>query len=507
MISPELRTRIRALFFGEHWKVGTISAELCVHPDAVKCAIDTERMRNTFTRLCHSQLDPFKPFVAATLGTYPRLCATRLHEMLVVRGFEGRYGIVRDHVRNLRKHARHEAFLRLHTLPGEQGQVDWGCFGTLRIGNAQRALSCFVMTLGYSRGIFARFFLDQQMESFLEGHVRAFEAFGGAPRKILYDNLKSAVLERVGDHIRFHPRLLELAGHYHYIPTPCAPYRGNEKGKVERTIRYLRESFFAARTYRDLDDLNAQLAAWIDRVADARKVPGDPAETVVRVAREAERERLLDLPEHPFPTDVVRPSASGKTPYLRFDRNDYSIPHTLVGKPLTLVASRTTVRVLDGAVEVARHPRSFDHKQIVEDPAHLHALGVVKRAAHELRGRSRVSAACPAANTFFETLAARGQTLSRPAVHLGQLLDQYGAAALESALTEVLTRGTASVESVAHVLAQRARAGEVAPRVAIPLPDRPGVRGLSVTPHDLAPYDDLASRGDTHSAPRKDDHE
>ena len=496
MIPEETRVRIRALFFAEHWKVGTIAAELGVHHDVVEHAIECDRMLNAHTRLCRSQLDPFKPFLAQTLEAHPRLRATRLLEMIRGRGYAGGYGILRRYVRTIRRLSRHEAFLRLTTLPGEQGQVDWGAFGSLRIGHATRALSCFVMTLSSSRGVAARFYLDQHLESFLDGHVHAFAAFGGAPRKILYDNLKSVVLERVGDHVRFHPRLLELAGHYHFEPRPCAPYRGNEKGKVERTIRYLRDSFFAARRYRDLDDLNAQLADWIGRIADARKVPGDAAGTLVRDARTAERARLLTLPEHAFPTDVVRAVASGKTPYVRFDRNDYSIPHTLVRRPLTLVASQTTVRLLDGSVEVARHARSFDAGATAEDPAHLRALAVVKRAAHELRGRDRLRAACPAGDAFFDALAARGASLARPAVRLGQILDQYGAPALDRALAEVLARGSVSVESVEHVLAQHARAGEATARPAIPLPNRAGVRTLTVTPHALAPYDGLAHHGD-----------
>src|SRR4029453_2504392 len=109
------------------------------------------------------------------------------------------------------------------------------------------------MVLSWSRAIFARFVLDQTLESFVRCHVAGFEAFGGVPRALLYDNLKTAVLERVGDAIRFHPRLLDLAGHYHFAPQPVAVARGNEKGRVERAIRYLRESFFAARSFRSLE--------------------------------------------------------------------------------------------------------------------------------------------------------------------------------------------------------------------------------------------------------------
>lgn len=257
MISPAQRAQMRRLFYAEHWKVGTIAAELGVHPDTVKHAIEAERFIAKTPVIRSSILDPYKPFIVQTLVHHPRLRATRLYDMIRSRGYPGGISTLRSYVRTVRPR-KSTAYLKLNTLPGEQGQVDWGSFGTITVGQAQRSLCCFVMVLSYSRAIAARFFYDQSMESFLAGHVAAFEALGGVPRQLLYDNLKSAVLERMGEHIRYHPRLLELAGHYHFAPRPCAPYRGNEKGKVERTIQYIRSSFFAARPYRDLDDLNTQ---------------------------------------------------------------------------------------------------------------------------------------------------------------------------------------------------------------------------------------------------------
>jgi transposase len=248
--------------------------------------------------------------------------------MLQARGYPGGVLAVRRYVRAVRPR-RAEAYLRLQTLPGEQGQVDWGHFGTVAVGHARRPLVCFVLVLSWSRAIYARFALDQSLESFLRGHVEAFDALG-VPRTLLYDNLKSVVLERMGDHIRYHPRLLELAGHYHFAPKPCAPYRGNEKGKVERQIQYLRHAFFAARRFADVTDLNRQLAAWIAETAHRRPVPGDPARRTVEEALAEERPRLLPLPQHPFPCEVLRAVTSGKTPYVRFDGNDYSIPHEAV---------------------------------------------------------------------------------------------------------------------------------------------------------------------------------
>jgi transposase len=492
MIPEELRSRIRRLFFAEHWKVGTISAELGVHHDAVTSAIETHRFINVPYRVAASALDPYKGFIGETLDKHPRLRATRLFDMITPRGYPGSVVQLRRYVRKVRPVSTKEAFLRLWTLPGEQAQVDWACFGRITVGRAKRALSCFVMVLSSSRAVFARFFLDQRLESFLHGHVLAFEAFGGVPRSLLYDNLKSAVLERDGDLIRFHPQLLELAGHYHFAPKPCAVARGNEKGKVERTIQYLRHSFFAARSFATIEDLNAQLQDWIERTAHARFVPGDPDRRLVRDAFAEEQGRLLPLPEHPFPCDLVRPVASGKTPYVRFDLNDYSIPHTLVRRPLTLIASTSVIRLIDGDREVARHDRCYDRARQIETTEHLAALAESKRHARELRGRDRLRSACASATAFLEAVALRGGHLGGTTARLLQLLDRYGNDALDTALGEALARGAASATSVAHLLDQQRRAQGAPPPLDTVLPDDPRVRDLHVTPHPLADYDALA---------------
>jgi transposase len=406
MIPPARRAEIRRLFFAEHWPIHTIAANLGLHHDTVRSAVERERFIRPGPQIRPTRLDPYKPFMIATLEQYPRLRATRLWTMVPERGFAGSAVQVRRYVRTVRPAAPTEAYLRLETLPGEQAQVDWGNFGQLRVGSTTRLLSCFVLVLSWSRACYARFALDQTLESFLRGHVEAFAARGGTPRTILYDNLKSVVLERLADHIRFPPRLLELAGHYHFAPQPCAVARGNEKGRVERMIGFLRHAFFAARPFRSVADLNAQLARWLAEVAHARPVPSRREQRVAEALAE-EQPRLLPLPEHPFSGDLLRAVSSGKTPYIRFDGNDYSIPHTLVRRPLTLVASEHQVRLLDGTAEVARHARSYDRGQRIEDDAHLAALVAEKRRAHDLRGRDGLRHACPHADAFLDALAAR----------------------------------------------------------------------------------------------------
>lgn len=501
MIGKELEAEIRRLFFAEHWKIGTIASELGVHHDTVRRVINPDRFVSR-GRARPSLLDPYKDFIERTLDKHPRLRATRLHEMLRARGYMGSVVQVRRYVRRVRPQRSTEAFLALDTLPGEQGQVDWASFGRVQVGKASRALSCFVLVLSWSRAMYARFTLDQRLESFVHGHRCAFEALGGVPRTLLYDNLKSVVLDRHGEHVQYHPRVLELAGHYHFAPKPCAPYRGNEKGKVERAIRYLRTSFFAARSFRDVDDLNDQVARWIERIAHARPGPGDREGRTVVARLQHERERLLPLPKHPFDSSLVRPIKSGKRPYVRFDLNDYSIPHRLVRQDLVLIATEREVRLTTPTGQVvARHARSYDRGLRIEDRGHLQALAATKRRARELRGRDRLTMACPGASQLLEQLALRGEPLRPVTFRLNRLLDRYGAEELATAIAIALDRGSPHPSSVEHVLDQRARAAGKPPPIDVVLPDDPRVRELFVTPHALSAYDALGAH------PLEDDHD
>jgi len=266
------------------------------------------------------------------------------------------------------------------------------------------------MVLSSSRMLFVRFFLGQTQSLFLQGHQHAFAFFGGVPQVLLYDNLKSAVLERQGDAIRFHPLLWDFATYYGYEPRPVAVARGNEKGRVERAIRYLRTSFFPARPFTDLQDLNAQALLFCQQEAAQRRCPQDPTLTV-RAAWEKERPLLLPLREPPYPTDERVEVRVGKTPYVRFDKNDYSVPHTAVRRTLCVFSSDQTIRILDGQTEVAVHPRCLDQGKTVENPAHIEALRTQKQQAHEPATLRRLCLAAPAAEAFVRRLATRGGSL------------------------------------------------------------------------------------------------
>jgi transposase len=492
--------RIRHLYYAEHWRVGTIAQELGLHHETVQRALSEGPRAPAGPRT--SLFDPYVGFARELLERYPRLTATRLWHMLRERGCPLSVRRVREKVGPLRPN-RHEAFLRRQTYAGEESQVDWASFGHVMAGAARRALSAFVLTLSFSRWFFLRFFLDQSLENFLRGHVYAFEDLHGTSRYCLYDNLRSAVLERYGEGVRFNPRLLELAAHYHFAPRACRPARGNEKGAVERTIRYVRDSFFAARSFTTVEDLNRQALVWRDEVAGARRWPGDDRKTVAE-AFEEERSQLLSLPAHPFETDLVIPVRSAKTIYVRFDLNDYSIPPSAVGRALTLAASETAVRILEGSSEVARHRRSYDRHQRVEDPVHIDTLLEEKRRARGSLPRARLNDAVPAAEAFLEACFQRGESVAATTERLLLLLDDYGAVELSAAVAEALARQTPRLSSVAFLLAQHRRTAQRKVALPVELSRRPDLRDIYVKPHGSETYDELAHRDDEDDDDERD---
>lgn len=495
MISAETRAQIRQWFFAEHWKIGTIAQALGIHPDTVRHAIESDRFHRAQTlRACLT--DPYVPFIRQTLEQHPRLRATRIYQMIRDRGYQGSVIQLRRVVATLRP-IRREPFLRLRTFPAEEAQVDWAHFGEVRVGRARRRLSCFVITLSYSRALYLEFFFDQTLENFLRGHVHAFEAWSGTPRVILHDNLRSAVLERRGDQIHFHPRLLELCAHYHCLPRPCQVRAANQKGRVERAIRYVRESFWAGRAFTTLSECNRQALFWRDEVAHQRPWPGDNTRSVAEAFAE-EQARLLSLPVHPFDPDLILPLHAQKTIYVRFDRNDYSIPPEALGRPLTLVASDSVVRILDGTQEIARHLRSYDQHQELLHPPHQQDLLRLKRKAFHCAPRGRLAQTVPESETLLDLAFSRGESAGSQTAQLLKLLDLYGAAALRSAIREAIKRDTARASSVAFLLRQQQQKVPTSMPVMVDLSRHPEAQTIDVKPPDLETYDEL-SRHDKDS--------
>jgi hypothetical protein len=297
-------------------------------------------------------------------------------------------------------------------------------------------------------------------------------------------------LERQGDAIRFNPTLLEFAGHYRFEPRPVAPARGNEKGRVERAIRYVRDSFFAARTFVNLADLNVQAAGWCNGQAADRLCPA-ARELRVREAFLQEQQQLLPLPPTAFITDDVVAVKIGKTPYARFDLNDYSVPHLHVQRMVTVRANLERVRILDGAARIADHPRSYDRGAQIEDPSHVAALVAYKRRAREHRGANRLTNAVPASKELLMRAAARGSNLGSITMGLLRLLDRFGPTELQAAIEDALAHGAPHPNSVRIALERKREARQSPPPIAVDFPEHIRAKDTFVQPHQLATYDRL----------------
>ncbi len=362
--SPEVCAEIVRLHYAEHWKIGTIAQQLGVHRDVVERVLGVGTARGALSQPRPRLVDPYRAFIDETLARYPTLCATRLFDMLRERGFRGGVRNLREHVRQVRPRPRKEVYLRTEPLVGEQAQVDWAYVGKVSIDGTERALWLFVLVLSYSRALWGEFVIDLSVHSLCRSLVGAARAFGGVTRQWLFDNPKIVVLERHGDAVRFHPRLLELCGALRVQPRLCAVARPEHKGRVERAIRYLRDRFLAGRVITGVADGNRALARFIADIAEARPHPVLAPRTVGDVLAD-ERTRLLDLPASMPATDLVVPANVDSQAFVRFDTNRYSVPTAFAHRTLTLVADAERVRLLDGEREVARHARSFGRRRLL----------------------------------------------------------------------------------------------------------------------------------------------
>ncbi len=484
-VDRETEVEIRRLYFAEHWKRGTIAAQLGVHGDVVERVIGPLGPRPANTEARPSLLDPYSGFVLETLQRYPRLVATRIYDMVVERGYTGSLRTLRRFVLAHRPAPTREVYVRLETLPGEQSQVDWAHVGHIRVKGGVRALYCFVLLLRYSRVMWAELVLEQTTASLLRSLMRAAQYFGGVTHQWLFDNPKSIVAAREGSAIRFQPDLVELAGALHVSLRACRVRKPTDKGGVERGIRYLKTRFFPARVIPSLHAGNAALLHFLENIANKRQHPVHRERTVQDVfARE--RERLLPLPAAAVPTDLVTSAPADKTALVSFDTHRYSVPPEAANRILTLVANDVEVRLLDQGRVVATHARSWAKNDLVEAPAHRAEILASKPGARDGKGRDRLRAEVPQADELMRRWLDDGRNVGSLVVRTLQLLDLYGASVLSSAVEDLLQRGGHDFGALAMLCEQRRKK----PRRLLPVQLAPHVVDRDVIPHDLGGYDD-----------------
>ena len=434
-------------------KPSQIAREIGLDLRTVEKWIDEPHFRPRKAVLRASKLDPFKPLIQRWLETHA-YSAQQIFQRLREEGFEGGYAIVRDYVRKIRPR-RAPAFLTLSFAPGQCAQVDWGEYGSVAVGSTRRKLSFFVMVLCYSRLMYVEFTLSQKMEQFLGCHQNALAFFGGVPEKIMVDNLKSAVLKRLlGQDPVLNPRFRDFAAHYGFTIKPCAVGKGNEKGRVESGVGYVKKNFLSGLEISDFKVLGPGAKLWLDTVANVRLHSETHEQPVQRFNKE--KSLLRPLPAMPYDIGNVYQVRASNRFRINFEANRYSVPAEYASTRLTLKAYPQRVGIYHHDNLIARHPRSYDRHQDFEDPDHPKALLAQRKNAREQKILARFFSLSYQAEAYYQGLAKRfnPQHHVRKIVALSEI---YDAEMMARAIEDALHYQAFSCEYITNLLESRTR--------------------------------------------------
>ena len=340
---------------------------------AKKYAESESRPEYVLTDSKPSKLDPYKAQIVMWLEEAP-YSAMRIWEKIKEQGFEGSYSVVKHFVRGKKEQLNEQATVRFETMPGLQAQMDWAFFEDYRVreNGEEKKLYCFLMILGYSRMRYIEFVTDMSTDTLIRCHVNAFRYFGGYPEEILYDNMKQVVIKRLmkQEESTLNRQFEDFAGFYGFKPILCRPYRGQTKGKIERTVRYVRENFMVGIHYKGMDDLNGQALAWCNKVnAKEHGTTGDiPFQRM-------KKERLNPLIRE-YIIDKINLRRVQKDCLISYGGNQYSVPSEYAGKDVAVVALGNTLAVYHEGKQVAVHRISYQKKDMVVNPHHYQRLTI-----------------------------------------------------------------------------------------------------------------------------------
>ena len=385
-------------------KAAQIAGALGLDPRTVAYWLGQERFRPRNTTPRPSKLAPFKPQMRQMLAHYP-YSAAQLLQRLREQGFEGGYSTVKADVRTVRP-KRQPAFRTRAFAPGECAQVDWGACGSGRVGQTSRRLRFFVMVLCYSRLMYVEFTVSQTMEPFLACHQHACEFVGGVPHSVMVDNLTSAVLKRaLGQAPVLNPKYEAFSKPYGFRIVPCHVGKGNEKGRVENGVGYVKKNFLAGLDIADFSLLAPAARHWLDPIAKVR-LHGETRKPP-REVWQREKPHLSPLPLHPFDIATVSQGRASRQFRITLDTNRSSVPAHLAGQALTLKTSPDRLCLYHHNQLVARHPRSYDRHGDFEDPEHPKPLLEQRKKARDHKLFMRFLALSPQAELYYRQLEQR----------------------------------------------------------------------------------------------------
>ena len=295
---------------------------------AKKYAGSDSRPEYVLTESKPLKLDPYKRQIMIWLEEAP-YSAMRIWEKVKEQGFDGSYSVVKHFVRGKKAQLNEQAMVRYETMPGLQGQVDWAHVEkyTVAVGSEEKKLYCFLVILGYSRMRYIEFVTDMSTDTLIRCHLNAFRYFGGYPEEILYDNMKQVVIKRLmkQEESSLNSQFEDFAGYYGFKPVLCRPYRGQTKGKIERTVRYVRSNFMLGIKYNSLNDLNGKALAWCN------KVNGLELGTTGKIPSEQLKNERLNPLLREYIIDRINQRKVGKDCLISYSGNQYSVPSEYAG--------------------------------------------------------------------------------------------------------------------------------------------------------------------------------
>jgi transposase len=457
---------------------------LGLHPQTVATWWKRPRFEPRRSRPRGSILDPFKARITRLLDSHP-YSAQQILQRLREEGYDGSVTILRDYVRRIRPPKR-PVYLKLHFAPGECAQVDWGAYGTVAVDNTRRRLSFFVIVLAFSRRMYVEFTVSQTMEHFLGCHEHAFAAFGGVPSKIMVDNLKSAVLQRLaGAAPVFNPRYHDFARHHGFAIAPCNVGRGNEKGRVESGVGYVKKNFLHGIELTDFSSVQAAAQVWLDTIANVR-IHGETQQRPVDLFAQ-ERQHLRPL--NPNPYDIARTATCVASSQFRItlDTNHYSVPASHAHRRVMLKAYPDRVCIYFDNQLIARHPRRYGRHLDIEDKDHAKVLIAQRSRAREQRLMMNFLALSPDAAAYYDGLEQRRLNARHHVRKILALAETYPADAITRAISDGLAFQAFSAEYITNILEARARAlPEPGP---LQLTRRHDLLDIDIAPPDLSAYE------------------
>ena len=318
-----------------------------------------------------SILDPYKEQIMLWLEEAP-YSAQRILEKLQEQGYAGGYTTVRHFVRGKKEHLDEKVTVRFETMPGLQAQVDWAHFEdhTVFENGKPKKLYCFLMILGYSRMRYIEFVTDMSTNTLIRCHQNAFRYFGGYPEELLYDNMKQVVIKRLlkAEDSTLNRQFEDFAGFYGFKPILCRPYRGQTKGKVERTVAYVRDNFMVGIKYNSLDDLSGQAHAWCN------KVNGRIHATTGDIPFERLKQEGLSSMSREYIIDKINLRRVQKDCLISYAGNQYSVPAEYAGRDVAVVALDNMLACYHEGKQVALHRISYQKKDMVVNAQHYRRL-------------------------------------------------------------------------------------------------------------------------------------